>query len=465
MIPIAPRLQRFLSSHRVDYRLYCHPRTYNLEECAKKHDICEKAFAKTVVLKDRKHYFVAVIPLHCEIDFARLNRLLKREVYMVCPTEADRLFYDCEPFSHPPIAKPYALPVVVDSKLLLNKHVYFEAGSHASVIKLDKSDFCYLMADATWGNFTKSPFVSGCMLKTKQQKSIASNEANCLASDLEKLPPVIKDIINLSKDKLSSPDALTEIFKTDLNITLSLHRYQQAHKEKHQEGLNPTLKRLLAFDRVSHTTLDASVLSSNQIERQGPLGLDSLWLHAKCASYLCYRLASETDYGHEIDPETFYLGGLLHNFGLLFIGYMYAPEFRLLNRWFELNPKSDIKNLEKRLLGLGGAQRLIASGHSRIGYWIMHYWDLPIAVQKMAKHHHNKNYSGNYLPYVKGLMLVNKILRDHGLGEGDRLSICSAGLSDKDNVILDKLEQFYQDWQRDLSKAIASKPSTSNKVS
>lgn len=464
MIPIAARLKRFLSSHRVDYRLYCHPRTYDLKDCAKKHGISEQAFAKAIVLKDSKHYFVAVLPLRCDIDFTRLNRLLKRDVYKVSDTEADRLFTDCEPLSHPPVATPYALPVIIDSQLLSNKEIYFEAGSHAAVIKLDRSDFCYVMADATWGRFGQSGRDSqeGC----QNQQKYSKRDLDKPQSDQETvLPTVVRKIVSLSENIVSSPDELVSLFKQDLHIALTLQSYQQAHQEKNDADLDPTLKRLLSFDSVSHTTLDCAHLQMSQMAQGGPLGLDRLWRHAKCCAHLCHQLAQQEPYFANIDPQTAYLGGLLHNLGLIFIGHMYAPEYKLLNRWFTLQPNAQIKSLESRLLGLGNAQRLLASGHDRIGFWILHHWGVPLPVQKMAKHHHNIHYSGCYLPYVRLVMLVNKLLRDNHLGEGQLVSSQWVEAIPDVSTLLDKCQIYYQDWLKLEAAQTELSIASTNKVS
>ncbi|MGE4350141.1 MAG: HDOD domain-containing protein [Candidatus Berkiella sp.] len=455
MTPIAAKLKRFLLSHRVDYRLYCHSRTYRLEECAKKHGISASAFSKTIIVKDKKNYWGVVLPLHCEIDFPKLNNLLKREVYVVCHEEADKLFDDCEPLSHPPLGSAYHLDMVVDTNLLNNKTIFFEAGSHASIIGLEKSDFCYLMADATWGQFSRPiPDMQTSVKRNAvlSEKNIMQRESKAVKSP-HAFPEIVNQVIVLSHQLDASPEKLMEILKNDRRVSAVLQGYneQRVHIEKQAlASVNPSLKKSLKhwldFSAVSHIVFDSSVkgISSHsqfKIDAEGPLGLQAFWKHATYCAKLCSQIAQDQSLSVSVDPFLCYLGGLLHNFGLLFIGHLYTPEFRLLNRWFGAHPNESIKQLEKRLIGLGGAQQLMSRGHDKIGAWVMRYWGMPSEVQLMAKHHHALHYDAKHHGYVNILLLANTVLREHGIGEGEKLEDAHL-LASKLGLTKDRVE-FY----------------------
>lgn len=452
MTPIAAKLKRFLLSHRVDYRLYCHPRTYNLEDCAKKHSISGSAFAKAIVVKDKKNYWVVVIPLHCEIDFAKLNSLLKREVYVVSDKEADKLFDDCEPLSHPPLGSAYHLAIVVDTKLLNNKTIFFEAGSHAGVIGLEKSDFCYLMADATWGQFSHPAQDERIKLKLKRNALLSAKDAIQKQMNAVRpphfLPEIVNQIIVLSHQPDGSPEKLMEILKNDHRVSAVLQEYNEQRIQIEKQALvsiNPSLKKSLKhwldFSAVSHVVLDLSSHSQFKIDAEGPLGLQAFWTHATFCAKLCSQIAQDPMLSVSVDPFLCYLGGLLHNFGILFIGHLYTPEFRLLNRWFSAQPNESIKQLERRLVGLGGAQQLISRGHDKIGSWVMRYWGMPNEVQMMAKHHHTIHYAAKHHDYVSILLLANTVLRDHGIGEGEKLEDAHL-LASKLGITRDRVEYY-----------------------
>lgn len=428
MSNIAAVLKRFIMSHKVDYRLYCHTRVSSLYEAAHIHNISRAAVARTVILKDNKGYYVAVLPLDTEIDFRVLNKTLKRELYIVRGCEADRLFRDCEPLAHPPIAVPYGLPVIVDISLLSRPFIYIEPGSHTSLLRIESSDFHYLMANATWAKFAESTQHARFMTCAESGGDHQFNHqlASCVSQNhaLPKLPKIAYDIIQLSNEKDSEPEELVELLNQDANMACLLEQYQSfkckqsvAKNKKPDNGL----KHILNFDTISHVVLGVSAQKQLQIYEHGPLGLESFWQHSVLAARLMYLLANDAKSSQKLDPGLCYLGGLLHNFGFLLISNLYQPEFKLLNRWLSADPKSSIRVLERRLLGLGGAQKLLCSGHGRIGAWLMTNWSMPEVVQIMAEHHHNPNYDGPMQNYVLLLMLVNHLLREQGIGEGELL--------------------------------------------
>lgn len=430
MIPIAAKLKRFLTSHRVDYRLYCHPRSTDLHACAKKHNIPEEMFAQTVVLKAKQQYFVIVMPLSHQCDFESLNRQFKTEVYLASHFEADRLFFDCEPLSHPPIAGVYGLPVYIDTALLKPSVIYFEAGSHTSLMRLAKSDFCYLTAGATWGVFSKP--AERCTRPNNIKSDKADLQTGPTSDKAWCMPDIAQKIVEISKDVNSTVDCLITLLQQDplVNQTVeSLKKVEQMHRVSE---LDPGLQKWLTFDTISHVTMPAKDQAKRdepiQYEPYGALGLPSLWQHAKLSAALCARLAHEMCFVEKVDAQLCYIGALFQNTGFFCIAQLYPPEYRLLNRWFSIKAQQSITLLESRLIGLGGAQHLMRKGHERIGYWIMHDWNMPLPVQIMVKHHHNARFAGKFSPYVQLLLLVNQVLRAHRIGEGER-SMSLSGLS------------------------------------
>ncbi len=427
MSHVAAVLKRFIISHKVDYRLYCHSRVTSLSEAAQIHNIAEATIARSVVLKDAKGYMLAVLPLNTQIDCQLLNKTLRRELYIIKGCEADRLFRDCEPFAHPPIAVPYGIPIIVDIKLLEHAFIYIEPGSHTSLLRIESSDFHYLMANATWAKFAK-PLENGNYgsyvcgqgeAVTHEQLDKQINGMNPLPT----LPKIAYDIVQLSKENINQPEKLLALLNTDASMVQVLQQYQTITCA---QPASASVKHILNFDTISHVVLGTATHKRLEIADEGVLGAKSFWQHAVLSAKLMYLIAKDIKVDLKLDPAICYLGGLLHNFGFLFISNLYQPEFKLLNRWLSVeqknSSKTSIRVLERRLLGLGGAQKLLCSGHARIGSWLMRHWAMPQDVQMMVEHHHNPNYTGVGQNYVVLLVLVNHILRKNGIGEGDFLS-------------------------------------------
>tara|TARA_R110002110_G_scaffold404606_1_gene623048 strand:- start:51330 stop:52757 length:1428 start_codon:yes stop_codon:yes gene_type:complete len=433
MSQIAAVLKRFITSHKVDYRLYCHSRVTSLIDAARIHNIAENTVARSVVLKDAKGYMLAVLPLNTQIDCRQLNKTLRRELYIVKGREADRLFRDCEPFAHPPIAAPYGLSIIADIKLLENDFIYIEPGSHTSLLRFESSDFHYLMAHATWAKFAK-PLENGtyCSNIYGQGDNVAHEQLDKQVNGMNPLPVLPKiayDIVQLSKENINEPAKLLDLLNADASMAQVLQQYknlQPNQRTGETAAQDNGLKHILNFDTISHVVLGAATHKRLEIVEGGVLGIKSFWQHAVLSAKLMYLIATEHKAELSLDPATCYLGGLLHNFGFLFISNLYQPEFKLLNRWLSVDQqssdKTSVRVLERRLLGLGGAQKLLGRGHASIGAWLMSHWEMPQEVKLMAENHHNPHYTGIAQNYVVLLVLVNHVLRKNGIGEGDLLN-------------------------------------------
>jgi len=106
-----------------------------------------------------------------------------------------------------------------------------------------------------------------------------------------------------------------------------------------------------------------------------------------------------------------WLCGLLHDFGLLLLGHLFPPEFRLLNKLAEAHPGLSVNELEQGLLGMGEAQDLLSLGHARIGAWLMDVWKMPDTLVVALLEHHNTDYRGDYEVMVHLVQLGDALVR------------------------------------------------------
>lgn len=144
---IAARLKQFLNAHHIGYHILCHARTMDLHEAIEDLHIPAYQCAHSVGLIDEKGIMIAVIPLDSRLDLTLLNKQLRRHFKIAPRLTLDKLFYDCEPGSHPALAEPYGVSMVVDKALMSCQDIYISPGSHSSLLKINKEDFCYLTAN------------------------------------------------------------------------------------------------------------------------------------------------------------------------------------------------------------------------------------------------------------------------------------------------------------------------------
>src|SRR5690606_19744896 len=83
-----------------------------------------------------------------------------------------------------------------------------------------------------------------------------------------------------------------------------------------------------------------------------------------------------------------------------------------------VKPTANIEVLEKKVLGMGHAQRVVGSGHAKMGGWLLKTWGIDPQISSVAEFHHNTKYEGEYHLAVKLIMLCDHLLRTEGLGDG-----------------------------------------------
>jgi HD-like signal output (HDOD) protein len=195
----------------------------------------------------------------------------------------------------------------------------------------------------------------------------------------------------------------------------------------------------------------------------GPLGAHTFWHHALCTAALCFRFAPMLKAARSVHAGTAFLTGLLHNIGFMVIGYLFPPEFKLLNRLFACHPDIPVTILEQCVLGLGEAQDMLDMGHAEIGAWLMREWDMPPQIEVVAREHHNVRYTGEAAAYCQLVMAVNSLLDSCGIGdaspsERDTEALSRIGIDE--SVALDALEALIDspDILNSAVRALISQP-------
>lgn len=144
----------FLARECADYSLVKHPRSESSDKTAEAAHISGEKLAKGILLKDNRGYVLAVIPASHALETGSLGQKIRRPLVMASETEIARVFADCEVGAIPILGKAYGLTTVVDHVLCAQEEVYFEAGDHEVLIRINGADFKRFMKDATFASFS-----------------------------------------------------------------------------------------------------------------------------------------------------------------------------------------------------------------------------------------------------------------------------------------------------------------------
>lgn len=136
------KLEDYLSSRSVPYETILHRTAYTATELAESVHITGHEVAKTVLLRTRDGYLIAIVPATRLVDLAAIENLLgERPVTLATEDEAAVLFPEVERGVVPPFGGEYGIRTIVDIHLAGKRSIVFEGCSHHEAVRLRYSDF------------------------------------------------------------------------------------------------------------------------------------------------------------------------------------------------------------------------------------------------------------------------------------------------------------------------------------
>lgn len=441
---IAASLKRLLENRKLGFMVLQHKRVISLELAARLLNIDFENVLCAQVLADSRSQFLVVYQLNRKIDFMRCKQLLNRDLRVLPSIEVNRIFNDCEANCWPAIGQPYNIEVILDKSIKKLDQVYFSSGSHTALLQMQSSDFLTL--------HSRAKLLAISTEQTDLNEEIVTNKIDAMATKVLSgltfpvLPPVAMQILQLSISKEHSVKDLAELVSQDAAIQQQIMFYSQLpfireklkldNKEQPTDDVHEIVEHILGFDMVSHLALGVAAGRAFNVQRVRDV--EDFWRHAFYAATYAQRITEVVDSRLQLDPTISYLAGLFHNFGLLLFGQLFPPEYALLKKWRQSNPKLSIAVLEKRLLGMGQAFNVVRDGHAQLGEWLLRSWHMPESICVITREHHSLTYNDKYADYVKIIQLTNQLLYIDGIGDGNASGI-NKQLLDPLGLSLDQL--------------------------
>lgn len=149
----ASRLEQYMTQRGVRYDVMLHPHSHSSMETAELAHIPGDRLAKSVILEDEEGYVMAVLPSTHRVEIGKLSRELNRKLGLATESELMTLFADCETGAIHPVGLAYGMMTVVDEGLAEQAEIYFEAGDHENLIRMNQNEFKALMENAAHANF------------------------------------------------------------------------------------------------------------------------------------------------------------------------------------------------------------------------------------------------------------------------------------------------------------------------
>lgn len=144
------RLESYLQHSHVAVQVMEHAAAFKAEEIAANAHVSSIDFAKTLLLSLDGEDVMLVLPACYELDVSALAKAQEvKKVRFWSEQKMAEKFPDCEVGAAPPFGVLYGLPVLIARELTLREHIYFNAGNHHQVMKMDYLDFHDLVTPTT----------------------------------------------------------------------------------------------------------------------------------------------------------------------------------------------------------------------------------------------------------------------------------------------------------------------------
>lgn len=196
-------------------------------------------------------------------------------------------------------------------------------------------------------------------------------------TDIHPIPQVVTTVTSLINDPDSTMKDFEEVIKMDPVLVSRLLRLVNSP----YYGLAQTVDsigRAVAFLGMKnlHNLVVTDALKNFFVgsEVDSSFSKKKLWVHSAAVS-ICSKMIAERIFG--INGDDAFLGGILHDFGLLVIEQVRQEEFHKICA----SVKSTSSLLEME-------QQTFATDHSEICYLMTLNWNMPVGIQASIRDHH-----------------------------------------------------------------------------
>ncbi|MFH0988754.1 MAG: YbaK/EbsC family protein [bacterium] len=139
---ILKQLVEYLDGNHVKYVNITHSPAFTAQDVAHSAHISGKEMAKAVIVWMDGKMAMAVLPASHMIDFNLLREVSgAKDVELASEHDFKDRFPQCEVGAMPPFGNIFDMRVFVASGLAEDKEIFFNAGNHRELVKMDFADF------------------------------------------------------------------------------------------------------------------------------------------------------------------------------------------------------------------------------------------------------------------------------------------------------------------------------------
>ncbi|MBI1422034.1 MAG: HDOD domain-containing protein [Gammaproteobacteria bacterium] len=401
-----------LEKQKLAYEILRAPDAVSLRENWLEQTVPLSSVARLAILQDGNGLVLAFFPADRILNLNKLQSILHRDLRFVATAAIANHLKARLALSEFQLNNASGIQVIIDEHLTNQEIIYFEAPQACTLFRVKSLDLQHIASDilicSVFSDFPQNADNSENGTRRHNLK-----ERIAKLDRLPAMPEMPRRILALRNDPNSTVDQLVELVEQDLSLSAQTLRYANssifATREK-VVSLKDAIFRVLGYETVLHLALGYALGRVFKLPEKGPLGQLHFWQHATYAAALAQHLANAMPKQRRPKAGIAYLAGLLHDIGFLALNLFFKNEHAWLNKMIEANPDQSVVSMEKRLLGVS---------HDELGAWLMQAWKMPEELIICVEHHHDANYHGPYAEYVLLLNLTERLLKTHGMSDGD----------------------------------------------
>lgn len=244
--------------------------------------------------------------------------------------------------------------------------------------------------------------------------------------ELPTLTPSVQRILAACEDHHVSQTALAEILGESPPIAARILGLANSAFFGQRGGVHSLPHAITVLGVVMVRSVAAGLALSGVFDTQRcrSFRVDRYWASAVLTALLAQQLRPQIAAGVRPPPDSVYLGGLLHNIGLLALVHLHPAEMERALTAYAADPA--------RALG-ARIRAELEIDHYQAGVWLGSKWHFPRELLLVMEHHYNPAYRGDHWPLVllEGLSArwANQILDGRERLDGEEESLVILGLA------------------------------------
>ncbi|MCX4025484.1 HDOD domain-containing protein [Endozoicomonas sp. SM1973] len=388
---IATRVKRYLAAKGVSFQTLQIRRDVPFLAAIKQIGIQPRQLALPTMYRMNQQQLMVVRGADQLVSQSQLGKLLGHPVTPLTVSVVNKIFADCEPGATPALSEPYRLRCVIDSQLLCADKVYFIAGCSSVLIGVAVDEFKFLNPHALLVSFPDAAIEENDQQQFSVIDKPLTSHACCYsdvsmskgANGLMNWPQQNELVAELLTEKSDNAEFVISQLKHAPGIKKHLIQYVSTLSRDNDATVAAedfhdleTVIQSLTPKVAANLTIGILILQQLRAPIRGVVGKAAWWRVALYSARLAQKIAAECDQLQN-KQHTAHLLGLIHQMGILAIGHFYPPEFVLLNKMANANPREPIRKLASKLVRLGQANTVLRMGYPALGACLLLKWGWP----------------------------------------------------------------------------------------